>query len=496
MLGCTPGGGASEANGSAASGSTGSQTKTEVAETIYVEAEKPVEKTEEIDTDIVIIGSGIAGMSAALQASLGKAKVTVLEKHTVGGGNSSLCGGNFYCCGSKKQDELGYSDYGTPEEVAQFYYDRSEGDASMEMCRLVAERGGEAMDWLVSFGCDFDKKPGEGISDRCMVSTTKGKGIVDVLTEEATKNGTEVMMETRAIEIIMDGGKATGVRARKGSTEYIVNAKAVIMASGGFDGQSWSKAMYAPGVADWHTYSSPGNTGDGIELAKQAGALTMVKCGFDQVHQVGKTPIDSHSEASTLRMINTGVYISDLGYRCANESMNIQFDYLTPFVRSGRNSFFIICDSQQSEKRMSLLEEGVELGAVHKADTLEELIEMTGVPPYPAKKTLERYNALCEQGEDVDFGKDPADLQKIEQGPFYAVQIIPSTTDSFGSLPITTKTEVVDPDRNPIPGLYAAGTIGNVELFYEHYPISGASLCMGTVSGRIAAEEAIKYYGG
>ena len=80
-----------------------------------------------------------------------------------------------------------------------------------------------------------------------------------------------------------------------------------------------------------------------------------------------------------------------------------------------------------------------------------------------------------------------------EQAPFFAVQIIPSTTDSFGALPITAKAEVVDEGRKPIPGFFAAGTIANAELFYEHYPISGASLCMGAVSGRIAASEAVKY---
>lgn len=212
----------------------------------------------------------------------------MLEKHSATGGDSSICSGNFYCCGSKKQDEMGYTDYGTPEEVAQFFFDQSDGDANMDICRLVAENGGEAMDWLVGFGCDFDKKPGDNVSDRSMLSTTGGKGIVDILIAKAEENGVELMMETRAIEITMDGGKVAGVKARQGDVEYAISAPAVMLASGGFDGQDWAKELYAPGTVGWHTFSSPANTGDGIELAKQAGALTLLKGGLSQIHLVGR----------------------------------------------------------------------------------------------------------------------------------------------------------------------------------------------------------------
>ena len=463
-------------------------------DTIQNEREKAAQQTEQKEADIVVIGSGVAGMSAAVQASSQGASVIVLEKYKVSGGDSSICSGNFYCCGAKKQDELGYTDYGTPEELAQFFYDQSDGDANMDICRLVADHGGEAMDWLVGFGCDFDKKPGDNVSDRSMLSKTSGKGIVDNLIAEAEKNGVEIMMETRAVELAVDSGKISGVKARKGTTEYDIAAKAVVLASGGFDGQDWSKELYAPGAVGWHTFSSPGNTGDGIELAKEAGALTLLKGGLSQIHLVGKDPLPLNDELSVLRMINTGVFVTDLGYRCANESMTSQFDYFTPFVESGRKSFFIICDSQQPDARMELIKKGVDKGVVNTADTIEELAVEAGLPPYPLAKTIEAYNALCDAGEDTAFHKKPEDLQRIEKAPYYAVQITPNTNDSFGAVPISTKAEVLDQNRAPLPGLYAAGTIANPELFYMRYAVSGSSMCMGTVTGRIAADEAIKYY--
>ena len=194
-------------------------------------------------------------------------------------------------------------------------------------------------------------------------------------------------------------------------------------------------------------------------------------------------------------MVNTGIFVTDLGYRCANESMTSQFDYFTPFVKSGRKEFTIICDSQQPEARAALIEEAVELGVASKAETLEELAEAAGLPVYPLMKTVERYNELCDGGEDLDFGKKPEDLQRVEKAPFYAIQITPNTNDSFGALAISTNAEVLDADRNPIPGLYAGGTLGNAEMFYMRYAVSGASMCMGTVTGRIAAQQAMAYYG-
>ncbi len=465
------------------------------AESIYAVAATPAEASETKDCDIVVIGSGIAGMSCAVEASLAGAKVIVVEKRGITGGDSSICTGNFYCCGSKKQDDMGLTAYGTPEELAQFYFDQSDGDANMEICQLVADNGGAAMDWLVGFGCDFEKKAGEGVSDCSMVSTNGGMGIIDTLVGVAEENGAEMMMETRVISIIMQDGKAAGVIARQGTTEYTINAKAVFLASGGFDGQDWSKQLYAPGTVGWHTFSSPDNTGDGIELARQAGALILLKGGLSEIALVGKEPLMLNDPLSVLRMINTGVYVTDLGYRCANESMTSQFDYFGPFVKTGRKQFFIICDSQQDESRLDLLEQGMELGVINKADTLEELAEAAGLPAYPLAKTIEAYNAACDAGEDAEFGKNPEDLVRVEQAPFYAVQITPNTNDSFGALAISTNAEVLDADRNPIPGLYAGGTIANAELFYMRYAVSGASMCMGTVTGRIGAQQAMAYYG-
>lgn len=468
---------------------------TSKADTIQAAAEKPADKQEAKEADIVVVGSGIAGMSMAVEASRAGAKVIVLEKHDISGGDSSICTGNFYCCGSKYQDSLGLTNYGTPEEIAQFFLTQSDGDANIDICRLVADNGGAAMDWLVEMGCEFNKKPGDGVSDRSMVVKNGGKFIIDTLIAEAEKNGAEVMMKTRAIEVLTDGGKVSGVKAREGKTEYTITAKAVMLASGGFDGQDWAKELYAPGTVGWHSLSSPSNTGDGIELARQAGAMTLMKGGLSQIHLVGRDPVPLNDEISGLRMVNTGVFLTDLGYRCANESMTSQFDYFTPFVQSGRAHFFIICDSQQTEKRLGLLAKAVEKGVAHKADSIEEAAIAAGLPPYPTVKTIEKYNTLCDAGEDPDFHKKPEDLKRIEQGPFYCIEITPNTNDSFGQLAISTKAEVLDANRKPVPGLYSGGTLANAEMFYMRYAVSGSSMCMGTVTGRIAAQSAMKYYG-
>ncbi len=501
LAGCAPQGSdaapaAATSADAEAMAATGSATSDLTTDTVQDALAKPAKNQESKEADIVVAGSGIAGMSCAVEAALAGAKVVILEKNsTMTGGDSSICTGNFYCCGSAKQDSMGYTDYGTAEEIAQFLFDQSDGDANMDVCRMVAENGGAAMDWLVSFGCDFDKKPGDGVSDRSMVSTNGGKGIIDTLIGVAESNGAELMMDTRALQIVMENGKAIGVIARSGDTDYTISAKAVMLACGGFDGEDWSKQLYAPGTVGWHTFSTPTNTGDGIELAREAGALTLLKGGLSQIHLVGRDPLPLNDELSKLRMVNTGVFVTDLGYRCANESMASQFDYFVPFVQSGRKEFTIICDSQQPAERLELIKKAVEKGVASTADTIEELAVAAELPQYPLVKTIEHYNELCTAGEDPDFHKKPEDLQALTQAPYYAIQITPNTNDSFGQLAISTKAEVLDENRQPVPGLYAGGTIANAELFYMRYAVSGASMCMGAVTGRIAAQEAMKYYG-
>ena len=329
-----------------------------------------------------------------------------------------------------------------------------------------------------------------------MLSENSGKGIIDALVAASEQNGVELLMQTRAIEILMADGKVSGVVARQDEIEYKISAPSVLVASGGFDGQDWSKELYAAkGTVGWHTFSTPTNTGDGNELARMAGASIICKGGLSQIHLVGWDPLPLNDDLSKLRIINTGVFITDLGYRCANESMTSQFDYFVPFVQSGRSKFAIVCDSQQADERLQLLNRAVEKGVAFKANNLEDLASQADIPGYPLSKTIQQYNELCEQGEDPFFHKKIDNLIKVNEAPYYLVQITPNTNDSFGCIAISTKAEALDGERKPVPGLYAAGTAANAELFYRRYAVSGASLCMGTVTGRIAAQSIKEYLG-
>lgn len=454
-------------------------------------SQKP-ESTEENECDVVVIGTGISGMSAAVTAATEGAKVIVYDKMPNTGGDSSICSGNYYVSGSQFQKDHGYGDFGTPEEVAQFFYEKSQGDANYDYCKLVADNAASGMDWLVSLGADFKKKEEPGATDKSMISKTGGKGLVDVLVKAAEAKGAQVVLKTRVVDIVMEGGKVAGVVARQGTKEIKTKCKAVVVASGGYDGQQWSKARYAPGSVGHHSFSSGGNVGDGIELGRKLGARITLKNGLSGIHLVGKEPLMLNDPLSQLRMINTGVFVSDIGYRCANESMTSPFQYYNPMVHTGRQHFFIICDSNQDEKRLDLLKKGVEQKVVNVADTLEQLAVEAGIPPYPLKKTIDQYHSYVEKGADPEFGKKPEDLVKLEKAPFYAVQITPNTNDTFGGFNIDLETHALDKDNKPIHGLYAVGSIATPDLFYLVYPISGSSLAMGTVTGRIAGANAVK----
>lgn len=451
---------------------------------------KDVETSEEGETiektvDVVVIGAGAAGLSAAVEASKAGADTLVIEKMPKVGGNTAISSGNIYVTGSETQDELGLGDNGTPEELTQFLMDQAEGHANRDLISFVSERSGQTLDWLVKdIGVEVKHREPES-SDRAVISETSGVGITDKLSERALEQETEIMVDTEATELIEEDGRVVGVKAKHKNDEVIIHAKSVVFASGGYDGTDEAKAKYAPGSVGHHTFASPGNVGDAIEMVKPLDGKILLKGGLSGIHLVDGQALNS--PIASLRMIHHGVGVTDLGYRYANESMTSAFDYYNPMVKTGRDQFFNIVDSSIENEK---LEQAVEEGAAYKAETIEEVAELAGIPEYTLKTTIEEYNKAVENGVDEEFGKDSEDMIPLTKAPFYAVKITPNTNGSFGGLVTDLETHVLNESNEPIPGLYAAGAVANSEYFYLKYPVSGSSIAMGLTLGRVAGTKA------
>ncbi len=438
------------------------------------------------DVDIVIAGSGVAGLSAAVEASATGKKVLVIEKMPKIGGDSAICSGNIYATGSKVQEELGLTDNGTPEDLKNFYLKQGDGHASEAWAETTAKHSGESVDWLAEKGVTFKHRSPDS-SHRSMISESSGVGIVNALAERAESQGAEIMTDTRATELIYKDGEVKGIIADNNGTKVTINAKSVILATGGYDGTDEAKAKYAPGSVGHHTFSSPGNTGDAIEMVQEIGGKIVLKGGLSGIALVGHLPL--HSPLSQLRIINTSVGVTDLGYRYANESMSSPFDYYNPMVKTGRGQFYNIVDSTTTNE---LYDQAVEEGVAFKADSIKELAELAGIPAYTLNTTIEDYNKLAKAGKDTEFGKDTKDLKPLAKAPFYAIKITPNTNDTFGGVTTNLDTEVLDESNQPIKNLYAAGGVANGELFYLRYPVSGSSINMSTTYGRISGQNALE----
>lgn len=445
-------------------------------------AGKDIEKT----VDVVVVGGGAAGLSAAVEASKAGANTLLVEKMPKLGGNTSISSGNIYGQGSEVQEELGMTDYSTVEELIDFYMEKADGRANKDLISYVQERSGQTIDWISKeIGVDLKKREEAGATDNSLIAVNSGVDITNKLAERAESQGTEIMLDTAAEKLLIEDGKVVGIEAKNGNNTVTIHANSVVLATGGFDGSDEAKEKYAPGSVGHHSNSSPGNVGDAIEMVKEVNGQILLKNGMSGIHLVGDQPLNS--EVSPLRIINKGIAVTDLGYRYANESRNNPFDYYPDMVETGRKQFYNIADSSVDTE---LLEKAVELGVAFKADTVEELAQKADIPEYPLQVTVEEYNQAVKNGVDKEFGKDKEDLVALEKAPFYAVKITPNTNGSFGGLVTDLNTRVLTEEGEPIENLYAAGAVANAEYFYLKYPVSGSSIQMCLTLGRVAGEEA------
>lgn len=429
--------------------------------------------------DVVIIGSGAAGLSAAVEARKAGASVIILEKLPRVGGNTYICGGYIYGTGSKYQTEKGLTD-DSPQAMADYWMERSEGTAWMDMLLLAAEKSGETIDFLIANGVEFGDPMATGTSPvkRALRSPSGGVGLAIPMEKAARDLGAEILLSTKAEEILMKDGKVFGVSATSGKDTITLLAGSVVLASGGYDADSEAMAKYSPDVAGQMSRSSPGNVGDGIIMAEKIGADLVLKGGY-----IGTTAVPGVGYRDPINKRFNNVLACTLeGERFVNEAVDYPL-YHKAMTATGSKQFFQVFDATLNPDG---LENAINSGAAFKGDTIEALAEATGIPAEALAASVEKYNAACEAGVDEEFGKAADKLMPIKTAPFYAVKIAPVTIGSIGGVKVNLETQVLDKDGKALDGLYAAGAVANGDFFYKTYPASGSSISMSFTFGRIA----------
>lgn len=457
-------------------------------------AEAAVEKTAEtLDCDVVIVGAGGAGLTAAVRATQDGAKVLVLEKMPFVGGNSLKASGGMNCADTKFQAAADITDSGVPE----FIEDTMNGGHQLNDLALVttmAENSAEAVEWLESIGAPLPKVAATGGTTHKYLHSPEdgspvGSYLVAKLSEEAERQGIEIMLNTTATEIIMDGGAAVGVKAEDAAHDYTINAKAVILASGGFGANFELMCSYDPSLANAVTTNHPGATGDGILMAEAVGAATV---DMEQI-QLHPTVYQATSMLVSEKMRSLGaILVNQEGVRFTNDLATRDAVSAAELKQTGGYAY-IIFDQNLVDHNKSAAQY-IEQGMASTGATYEELavnmgLEGDAVQAFVA--TMDKWNSAVANGVDEEFGRNNGMDDDLSTAPYYAIQIAPGIHHTMGGIKIDTATEVIDTEGNVIPGLFAAGEVtGGV---HGGNRIGGNAVCDFVVFGRIAGENAVAY---
>lgn len=442
-----------------------------------------------IDTDVLVIGAGGAGMSAALSAKESGLDVTLIEKMVYLGGNTVRAKGGLNAAETKYQKELGIVD-----SIQTFIDDTMKGGKNIndpELVAYLAKNSSDAIEWLDSMGISLKSVVSSGGASRPRMHAPEGgsdagKYIIAGLQKQLEPKGINIYTETKATEIIMKDGKAAGVITETPNGKMTINAKAVIIATGGFSANEELYTKYKPELKGFITTGHPGGTGDGIFMAEKVGAALV---DMEQI-QIHPTVEQSKSELVTEGLRGRGaILINQEGKRFGDEMATR--DVVSADVLAQPGSYAYIIFDNNLRKNMATVESMVALGIVTEAATYEELAKKLNIPTDAFKATMDKWNNDVKAKNDTEFGRTQAIDWTLEEAPYYAIKIAPAVHHTMGGIKINTNAEVIGTNNTAIAGLYAAGEVtGGI---HGANRLGGNAIADIIIFGRQAGKNAANY---
>ncbi len=414
----------------------------------------------QLDADVIVVGAGIAGLSAALEASDAGADVLVIETSSVSGGHAVIAGG-FALVGTELQKRKGFND--TPEIAYQDLMAWGE-DADPEWVRAYAEKSGtEVYDWLTGLGVKFFvviDTPEDTVPRFHFTRGTAVNVIVPMLRAALDRHNIRIRTNSSVTALTRSGQKVTGVRIRDTRTgaQSVLSSRSVILATGGFQSNldmvrtHWRTKWPTERRAEPETLligSARFATGSGIELGEAAGAA--LSRMDHQVTFVNGLP-DPRRTGHGLNTENpAAIRVNENGQRFVSEAVNSKEYEAAVFALSPQTHWLIFDAEGRRKLRIrgaswlnpdSITAEILDAPEVgHKAGTIEALAHATGLPVDKLRATVDRYNQFVADGEDLDFQRFDADSTgrkpaAITTPPYYGLQLLPMTRKSLGGLTI------------------------------------------------------------
>ena len=521
----------------AAAAITAAGLKPEDFQTAVENGTEPAEDST-VDTDIVIVGAGGAGMTAALTATSEGKSVVIVESQPVVGGNSVRATGGMNAGKTVYQDENEFGESAGVEKTlktaAEKYADNETITAlaktvseqwaayqanptgyfdSVELMELDTMIGGkgindpalvetlcsnsaDAIDWLGEQGITLNSVSSAGgasvkrihrpVNEEGKVVSV-GAYMVPLLEEDCQKAGVQMMLNTTATEILTDdNGAAVGIKATGASGETItINAKAVILTSGGFGANMDMVVEYKPELKGFMTTNAPGILGQGIKMAQAIGADTV---DMDQIQIHPTVQYDSASLITEGLRGDGAVLINSEGKRFIDEVSTRDVVSAAEIAQPGSYSWLII--DQKMVDDSSVIQGYIKKGYTVTGETYEELGKAMGVDEAAFAETMNTWNGYVEAKNDPDFGRTSF-ADKLDTAPYYAIKVTAGVHHTMGGLKINTNTEVLNENGEIIPGLFAAGEVtGGV---HGANRLGGTAVSDFVVFGRIAGAAASKY---
>ena len=491
-----------------------------------------------VDADVVVVGAGGAGMTAAITAAAEGKSVVILESQSMVGGNSVRATGGMNAGKTVYQDENEFGEsagvektlktaaekYADNETITALaktvseqwaayqanptgYFDSVElmeldtmiggkGINDPELVETLCANSADAIDWLDEHGItlhDVSSFGGASVKRIHRPVNAEGKTVsvgsymIPLLQENCEKAGVKMMLDTTATEILTDAnGAAVGVKATGASGETVtVNAKAVVLATGGFGANLDMVVKYKPELKGFMTTNAPGIQGQGIEMAQAIGAATV---DMDQIQ------IHPTVEANTAALITEGlrgdgaILINEEGQRFIDEVGTRDVVSAAEIAQTGSYSWLVV--DQAMADASSVIQGYIKKGYTVTGSTYEELGKAMGVDAAAFAETMEKWNGCVEAKNDPDFGRTSF-ANPLNTAPYYAVKVTAGVHHTMGGLKINANTEVLNEKGEVIPGLFAAGEVtGGV---HGANRLGGNAVADFTVFGRIAGAAASDY---
>ena len=465
---------------------------------------KKVVKTlpKESTYDVVVIGAGGAGFSAAIEAKNAGANVVLLEKMPAVGGNSLISGAEMNAAKNWVQPKLGIND-DSPELHAEDTYKGGDMKGDMNVIKVMTHNALDAAKWCRDYlGVRFEDDNlfffGGHSRKRALIPVGHtGTEFITKFQAKADELGIPVITNMKAEELIKDkSGRVVGVKATMNGASYTFNAKGgVVLATGGFGANPEMVKKYNPKIDErFKTTDAPGTTGEALYMAERAGAQ-LVNMGYIQTYPICD-PISGVIELIADARFDGAIMLNQEGKRFVEELQ--RRDVLSEAILKQTGGYcWVLWNDKIGSISNTVKEHPTEYEAFTKqgimatCDDLKCVADFTKIPFDSLKGTVNRVSSMTGKGNDKDFNHRSG-LVDMTQGKYYVIKAVPSVHHTMGGVRINEKAQALTAEGKPIPGLWAAGEVTGVTHGTNRLGGNAYTdiIVFGRIAGKAAAEAA------